>query len=86
VSPPQHLHPVPHAPAAATLGSADAADAAVEPAGASTPTRFTGKAVMLAVKIPKDLRKAVRRLAKRQGRSVDVVVTEALTEHVKEHG
>ena len=83
-APEQHVHPVPHAPASATLTSADSKEAG-QPTSADTgpaASSFSGKAVTLSVEIPKDLRKAVRRLAGRRSESVDAVVAEALARHV----
>lgn len=76
----QHLHPVPHAPAAATSPDESSDQRAQGPRHAG----FTGKAVELTAKVPKDLRKAVRRRAQRDNRSVDQVVVDALTRHVQQ--
>ena len=82
VEPEQHLHPIPHAPAAASARTARADDGSAELTRSSP--AYSGKPAKLAVDIPKDLRKQVRRLAERSGKSLDVVVTEALTQHVTE--
>lgn len=91
----RHIHPAPHAPAAATkepkkrkgAKTIDRADDSVVIAKDSSvsegalPT-FTGKPVDLAVTVPKDLRKQIRKLAKGADASVDEVVAEALVRHV----
>jgi hypothetical protein len=69
VSPEQHLHPVLHAPMVATPPQ-------------TADVSFNGKPSKLNVEIPKDLRKEIRRVAERDGKSVDAVVTEALTSYV----
>ena len=79
VSPEQHLHPVPHAPAAATVPGEQPARAIEHDKPA---TEFSGKPVELAAAVPKDLRKAVRRRARQEGRTVDALVTEALARYV----
>jgi hypothetical protein len=80
VSPEQHLHPVPHAPAAARAPGASSTARPIE--HDETVAEFTGKPVELAAMVPKDLRKEVRHRAQREGRSVDAVVTEALARYV----
>lgn len=85
----QHIHPAPHAPAAATkqpkkdggvkpIDRADDAAPRKKESDAPLPT-FEGKPVDLTVEIPKDLRKQIRKAADKAGTSVDVVVAEALT-------
>jgi hypothetical protein len=78
VAPEQHLHPIPHAPAAATYTP----DLSASPAPTTLASHFTGKSVTLTVEVPKDLRKAVRRRADRESVSVDTVVAEALARYV----
>ncbi|MGB2838301.1 MAG: hypothetical protein WBC76_00590 [Actinomycetes bacterium] len=91
----QHIHPAPHAPAAATkepkkrkgLKTIDRADDTVpvakdSPADEAALPTFTGKPVNLSVTVPKDLRKRVRKLAERADASVDDVVAEALARHI----
>ena len=81
VSPEVHIHPVPHAPAAASRK--EISKAGTRPAGENTAApEFTGKPAKLSVEVPKDLRKEVRKLAERSGQSVDAVVVEALSAHV----
>ncbi len=90
----KHIHPAPHAPAAATkepkkrkgANTIDRADDSARIARDSVvdealPT-FTGKPVNLSVTVPKDLRKQVRKLAAAADASVDDVVAEALARHV----
>jgi hypothetical protein len=83
--PEQHLHPVPHAPAAASPPAAAHAthDSESERSGAASAQQFTGKPVTLNVEVPKDLRKEARRLAERTGIALDAVVTDALARHVR---
>ena len=82
VAPEQHLHPVPHAPAAASL--ADARTRAASRTPGDTEATYTGKPAKLEVTVPKDLRKQVRKVAERTGRTVDGVVTDALTRYLAE--
>jgi hypothetical protein len=88
----QHIHPVPHAPAAATkqpkknkgVKPIDRADDTL-PRQAETETplpTFEGKPVELTVAVPKDLRKQVRKAAEKAGTPIDSVVVEALTRFV----
>ena len=90
----QHIHPAPHAPAAATkqpkknkgIKPIDRADDTVPSrAEAALPT-FEGKPVELTVAVPKDLRKQVRKAADRAGTTVDSVVVEALARFVAGRG
>lgn len=71
---------MPHAPAAESRLAAN--DTHPSNAHATDTPEFTGKPAKLAVEIPKDLRKELRKVAERSGQSVDAVVTEALARHV----
>ncbi|MEO8106093.1 MAG: hypothetical protein ABI720_02140 [Actinomycetes bacterium] len=86
----KHIHPAPHAPAAATKESKkrkgaktiDRADDSAQivrdsKVDEALPT-FTGKPVTLSVTVPKDLRKQVRKLADSADASVDDIVAKAL--------
>ena len=83
VAPEQHLHPVPHAPAAASLADARARAASRAVDATPPPPTYTGKHVALEALVPKDLRKQVRRVAERSNRSVDEVVAEALVHYIE---
>lgn len=91
----QHIHPVPHAPAAASpTGKQSRKHKGVKPIDRADDTRhgetehqlappeFDGKPVELTVEIPKDLRKQVRKAADKAGTPIDAVVVEALTRFV----
>lgn len=98
VSAEQHIHPAPHAPAAATKDQKKSKGKKIDRAGDAGPTlheaplpesplpeelpTFTGKPVELTVTVPKDLRKQVRKAADKAGTDVDAVVTEALARHL----
>lgn len=77
----RHIHPAPHAPAAVGKEgkSGKGMKAADEPPPAVV---FDGKPVTLAVEVPKPLRKQLRKVAERDGRSVDDVVVDALTRYL----
>jgi hypothetical protein len=80
VAPERHIHRAPHAPTAVGKeGKAGTKSAADE-----TPpvVAFDGKPVTLSVEVPKPLRKHLRKVAERDGRSVDDVVVEALTRYL----
>ena len=81
VVPEQHLHPVPHAPAAASKSMSAVVTASDRQAPAQA-GEFTGRPAKLNVEIPKDLRKETRKLAERSGQSLDAVVVEALARHI----
>lgn len=97
VSAEQHIHPAPHAPAAATQESKkskgpkridrahDSRPALQEAVKEEPLPTFEGKPVELTVTVPKDLRKRVRKAADKAGTDVDAVVTEALVRHVAHH-
>ena len=86
----QHIHPAPHAPSAVPSSpkkskgakkidrAADSGPVLHEVSQADTVPTYTGKPVELTVTVPKDLRKKVRKLAEKEGASVDDVVVEAL--------
>ena len=91
----RHIHPAPHAPAAATkepkkskgvktIDRADDSAVVAMDSAADEPAlpAYTGKPVNLSVTVPKDLRKRVRKLAERADTSVDDVVAEALARHI----
>lgn len=88
----QHIHPAPHAPAAATRQSkkskgAKTIDRAADAAGpVDALATFTGKPVSLTVSVPKDLRKQVRRIAESADATVDDVVAKALATLVSKTG
>lgn len=82
VEPEKHLHPVPHAPAAATRRAITTAPSL---ATATPAESYSGKPAKISVEIPKDLRKQARKVAEQSGRSLDAVVTDALARHVTEH-
>ncbi len=86
----QHIHPAPHAPSAvppeAKKGkgakkidrAADSGPALHDVTRVPPVPTFSGKPVELTVTVPKDLRKKTRKLADKEGASVDDVVAEAL--------
>ncbi len=86
----QHIHPAPHAPSAVPADekrrkgakkmdrAPDSGPTLHEVAVADPVPSYTGKPVQLAVTVPKDLRKKTRKLADKEGASVDDVVVEAL--------
>lgn len=87
VAPERHIHPAPHAPVAVPkdkpgksrpVGGLEKTKASEAPPTVS----FDGKPVSLAVEVPKPLRKRLRKVAERSGRSVDDVVVEALTRYL----
>lgn len=98
VSAEQHIHPAPHAPAAATkeprkskgtkrIDRADDSTPALQEASRHEQLHtFEGKPVELTVTVPKDLRKQVRKAADKAGTDVDAVVTEALARHLARQG
>ena len=76
----RHIHPAPHAPAAVGKeGKAGTKHAADEPPPI---VAFDGKPVTLSVEVPKPLRKQLRKVADRDGRTVDDVVVDALTRYL----
>lgn len=87
----QHVHPVPHAPAAAIrhpkrpkgVKPIDRAENIAGRATKSAPApTFDGKPVTLNVEVPKDLRRQMRKAADKAGNTLDAVVTEALADYV----
>ena len=84
VAPEKHIRPMPHAPAVESRHATP--DSHLSNAHATGVPEFTGKPAKLAVEIPKDLRKELRKVAERSGQSVDAVVTEALARHVTAGG
>lgn len=84
-APERHIHPAPHAPVAVAKdkpGKGLAKTKGVEPAQAPPSVSFDGKPVTVSVEVPKPLRKQLRKVADRSGRSVDDVVVEALTRYL----
>jgi hypothetical protein len=84
--PEQHIHPVPHAPAAETSkGKGTKGPKPIDRAddtSAQKSMAFEGKPVQLVVEVPKDLRKQLRKKADRMGTTVDAVVVDALSRHL----
>lgn len=93
-APEQHIHPAPHAPAAAMPDRSGQASGKSSGRGSGQgsdqqrseptppPVTFDGKRVSLTVEVPKPLRKHLRKVATRDGRSVDDVVVDALTRYL----
>lgn len=80
VAPERHIHPAPHAP---TAVGKEGKPETKSPADETPPVvAFDGKPVTLSVEVPKPLRKQLRKVAERDGRSVDDVVVEALTRYL----
>jgi hypothetical protein len=78
----RHIHPAPHAPTA--VGKEDKPRKGMKAAVDEPPPAvvFDGKPVTLSVEVPKPLRKQLRKVAERDGRSVDDVVVDALTRYL----
>lgn len=87
-TPPKHLHPAPPAPSVAPApseGPFKPGDLRARKAGAAGKPKHTpkGESVSLDVKVPKKLRKAVRRQAEGESRSVDALVVDALLDYLE---
>ena len=94
-TPPKHLHPAPPAPAAATPpnvvtgpfkpGDLRARKAVGKEGKDATKGKAStkGERAPLNVDVPKKLRKAVRRQAESESRSVDELVTDALMDYLE---
>lgn len=83
VTPERHIHPAPHAPVA--VSAEDKAKAATAKQRTHQPppaVAYDGKRVSLSVDVPKPLRKQLRKVAERDGRTVDDVVVDALTRYL----
>lgn len=88
-TPEKHLHPAPHAPAAvpaAEPGPFKPGDLRARKAAKSAKSgkgKKTEDTVPLEVRVPKKLRKALRKRANAENVSIDDVVTDALGEWLK---
>lgn len=83
VTPERHIHPAPHAPVAVPTETKAKAPTAKQRAHRPPPAVvYDGKRVTLSAEVPKQLRKQLRKVAERDGRTVDDVVVDALTRYL----